>query len=1172
MQGWVVIVAALLYLAALFAVASYGDRATRGWARGRLRPYIYALSLGVYCTSWTFFGSVGLASRSGFDFLTIYIGPIIMVGLCYPLILKVVRLAKEQNITSIADFVAARYGKSQPVAAIVTLVAFIGAIPYIALQLKAVAVSLKTILAAMTLAPGLGENVPVFGDLSFLVAVLMAIFAIAFGTRHIDATEHQEGLMLAVAMESVVKLAAFITVGVYVTYVMFEGFGDVLLRASQQATGATAIFDQGADASTWMTMIGLSFVCAILLPRQFHVMVVENTSAREVRKAAWLFPLYLVLINLFVVPIALAGLVRFPAGTVDADMVVLALPLADEAHVIALITFIGGLSAATAMVIVESVAIAIMISNDIAAPILLRRKGLQQSDLGSQVLMIRRVAIFCTVLLAYVYYRMAGDAALAAIGLLAFAAIAQFAPAFFGGLFWKNATSRGAVAGLALGLATWAYTLMLPNLVDNGVIGGAILTEGPFGIDLLRPTALFGFEMPRLVHGVVWSLGLNLLGFVLGSLSAAPRSIERVQANVFVTADYAAPGGGFGLWRSAVTVEDVRLTVSRYLGEERTDRAFEDFLRERGEAYVASAEADIHLIRFAERLLASAIGAASSRLALSLMLRKRNVSGRAALQLLDDASAAIQHSRHILQTALDNARQGVSVFDQTLRLQAWNRAFRDIWDLPPELARVGVGLEEIVRHNARNGVYGAGDPDTLVAERLRRYIARDEVFQTRIYPSGMVVETRTNILPDGGLVTTHTDITDRVEAAEALAAANEGLEQRVRERTEELLKLNVALAAAKAEADEANLSKTRFLAAASHDILQPLNAARLYATTLREKSGEGELGALAGRVDLSLDAVEEILATLLDISRLDAGALKPDLTTFRIDEVLSQLRVEFEPLAREKGLSLRFVRSSLSIRSDRRLLRRLLQNLVSNAIKYTVRGKVLVGVRRRRGRVTIGVYDTGLGIPKSKQKTVFKEFQRLDQGAKIARGLGLGLSIVERLARLLEHRLELVSEVGRGTAFIMEAPLAAPAPATPVRASEPAGTSRLDGLVALAIDNEPAILDGMTTLLESWGVTPLRAANPEQAQDAAAQRRPDIILADYHLDEDDGLSLIIALRARLGADLPAVLITADRSPAVRQAATALQVPVLNKPLKPAQLRAILTRVMVVQEGGTQILT
>jgi signal transduction histidine kinase len=415
-------------------------------------------------------------------------------------------------------------------------------------------------------------------------------------------------------------------------------------------------------------------------------------------------------------------------------------------------------------------------------------------------------------------------------------------------------------------------------------------------------------------------------------------------------------------------------------------------------------------------------------------------------------------------------------------------------------------------------------------------------------------------MPDGGVATTYTDITDRVEAAEALARANESLEQRVRERTEELERLNAALAMAKSEADEANLSKTRFLAAASHDILQPLNAARLYATSLAERSAGTDLGGLAGNVDASLDAVEEILGALLDISRLDSGTLKPEIMSFRIDELFAQLRVEFEPMAREKGLELSFVDSSLVIRSDRRLLRRLLQNLVSNAVKYTLTGRVLVGCRRRRRSLSIEVLDQGLGIPKSKQRTVFKEFQRLDHGAKAARGLGLGLSIVERIARVLGHRIELRSEPGQGTRFSVEVPLApllaAVPPPPPAR---PAPTSALDGLVVLALDNEPKILDGMEALLTGWGCSVLKASQLDEALEAASRQAPTVILADYHLDEGDGLAAIAALRSAIPGDPMAVLVSADRSPGVRDLAQAASVVMLAKPVKPAQLRALLAR-------------
>jgi signal transduction histidine kinase len=418
---------------------------------------------------------------------------------------------------------------------------------------------------------------------------------------------------------------------------------------------------------------------------------------------------------------------------------------------------------------------------------------------------------------------------------------------------------------------------------------------------------------------------------------------------------------------------------------------------------------------------------------------------------------------------------------------------------------------------------------------------------------------RSDPMPGSGIVTTLTDITPSVVAAEALERANASLEGRVRERTRELERLNSELIRAKAEADDANISKTRFLAAASHDILQPLNAARLYVTSLVERQHEGDEGALVDNVDASLEAVEEILAALLDISRLDTGAMKPEIESLHIDALFRQLEVDFAPLARAKGLELKFIGSSLTVRSDRRLLRRLLQNLVSNAIKYTPRGRVLVGCRRRGARATIDIYDTGIGIPKSKRQTVFAEFKRLDEGAKVARGLGLGLSIVERIARVLDHKIELASEVGRGSHFSVRVPLA-PALAAERAPRAPARPAlKLAGLHVLCVDNEPKVLDGMEKLLTGWGCRVSKAADQTGAIAAldAAESPPLGALVDYHLDRGNGLEVITALRARCGADLPAILITADRDTQVREQARAANVAVLHKPLKPAALRALI---------------
>ena len=1178
--AWSVVLTALAYLCALFAIAHLADTSGRRLMSGRARTTIYALALGVYCTSWTFYGSVGFAHRNGFDFLGIYVGPILVIGLGHRFVARIVTIAKSQNITSIADFVGARYGKSERVAAMVCLVAVIGALPYISLQLKAVANSLSVFLAA-TGGPAPLADLPVLGDLAFLVALVLAGFACAFGTRHIDATEHQDGLVLAIAVESLIKLIAFLALGLFVVYGLFDGGADLLAQATRAAVDAPPIWQRTSNWPTFLTLTVLSSFAALLLARQFHMAIVENRDVQDVRRAAWMFPLYLILINLFVLPLAAAGEVMLTGSNIDRDMTVLLLPLQERASLVALLVFIGGLSAATAMVIVVSVALAIMISNHIVMPLLLRGRGVAPDpdrataawargrsangstggDLGSQVVHIRRGAIIAVILLGYAYYRASGEAALVSIGLLSFAATAQIAPAFFGGLIWRRGTALGAVVGLGAGLLTWLYTLLMPSIAQPGGFWSDIVQNGPLGIGLLRPEALFGVTLPSLPHGVLWSLSVNLACYVGFSLMRPASAMERLQANAFIDSDRATMAQSFSLWRSSVTAAELQSTIGRYLGLERTQRAFEGFAQSRGEELNGAREADIHMLRFGEHLLSSAIGAASSRLVLSLLLRRRNLSTEAAFKLLDDASAALQYNRDILQNGLDHAGQGITVLDRDLRLIAWNKAFIQLYGLPPSLVRFGTGIDEVVRYNAARGAYGEGAQDELMAARLESLVNDREPVRLKLYPSKKVIEIRSNPLPDGGLVTTYTDITDSVVAEEELERTNETLEGRVAERTEELQRVNTELQRAKAEAEDANASKTRFLAAASHDILQPLNAARLYASALVERDRAANRPDLAENIDASLDAVEEILTALLEISRLDGGALKPEISTFRLDELMRQLQREFEPSAQEKSLTLVFSPTSATIRSDRRLLRRLLQNLVSNAIKYTPNGKVLVGCRRRGEQVAIQVLDTGLGIHASKQKIVFREFLRLDPGAKVARGLGLGLSIVERIARTLDHTLTLSSTPGRGTRFSLLVPTAAQMPAATASAPRrlPSG-GQLSGLKILAIDNEPSILDGMRLLLGGWGCTVATASGLDEALSLMdAGLSPDVVIADYHLDEGDGLASIASLRKRAGAGLPAILLTADRSPEMREAAAALDVHVLNKPLKPGALRALLAQ-------------
>ncbi|MAU97890.1 MAG: hybrid sensor histidine kinase/response regulator [Fulvimarina sp.] len=1163
MHSGLIALVAIVYLLLLFAVAYWGDRRAARRPANASRPAVYALSLAVYCTSWTFLGSVGVAAREGFAFLAIYLGPILVFLLAPGFIERIVRHAKAEKITTVADFIGSRYGKSPAVAALATVIALVGTVPYISLQLKAISTSVATLVFHYR--PNL-EVPPLFGDLSLLIATVLGLFAILFGTRHADATEHQDGLVLAVAMESLIKLGAFIAVGVWATFVLFDP--QELWRAALASTAVKTAFTTPL-AGSFFASLGLSALVILLLPRQFHMTVVENRTRGEIRRARWLFPIYLVAINLFVVPIAAAGLIRL-GPQFDADLYVLALPLSSGADLLGLVAFIGGLSAATAMVIVASVALAIMISNDLVLPVLLKRRGRRPGNPGDEtrlILNVRRSAILTIVFFGYVYYRFAGDGSgLASIGLLSFAAIAQLAPALLAGLYWKRANARGAMAGLSAGVVLWALTLLAPTL----------------GIAIPLPAGLIGDDgapvVDPLLLGVVLSLSANLACLVAGSLSRPARPLERIQAAVFVGRDgfAAAPGRRM---RINVRVADLKSTIARYLGTRRTERAFTAFARDHQGVLDDEAAADGATINFSEQLLASAIGSASSRLVLSLLFQRHADSSSTALQLLDDATEALQYNRDLLRIALEQVDQGLAIFDGDFCLTFWNRQFRDLVGLTAEFGQVGTPLTAVFDQLLRDGEI---DPGEYAAsfDQLTRPPAQRQIALAR---SGRTIEMRVNTMPDGGLVATVSDMTERVRRAVALREINETLEERVRQRTAELTAANRDLAEARRAAEAANLSKTRFLAAAGHDILQPLNAARLYVSALEQRHGyvsalEQRHGRsadadLAGNIGSSLEAVEAIIGAVLDISRLDAGGMEAKLSEFPLQPLLRQIETDLRPLAEEKGLSLRFIATSVAVRSDRNLLRRLIQNLVSNAVKYTRHGKIVVGVRRRgTDRIDLEIADSGIGIPHDKLQTIYEEFVRLDEGSRTASGLGLGLSIVDRIARVLDHPVAARSRHGSGTAFLVGMPLAAPGFGEAAVSASPRAQIGLavSGAMVLCIDNEPAIRDGMKTLLTGWGCKVEAFASADEAVAALATSgfRPEIALVDYHLDDGgDGLVALAELRRRLDERLFAILVTADRSARVREEALAMGVQVLTKPLKPASLRAAMASALQRQEAA-----
>ncbi len=675
LQDWVVVVVSFAYLGVLFAIAYWADRRADSGRSVIASPTVYALSLAVYCTTWTFYGSVGRAAATGIGFLPIYLGPTLTLALGWFVMRKMVRVAKANRITSIADFVASRYGKSQLLGGLVTVIAVIGVIPYIALQLKAVSNSFTILISYPEIVmPAKGGTAPLLQDSAFYVAIILAVFTILFGTRHMDATERHEGMVAAIAFESVVKLLAFFVVGVFVTYGIYDGFADVFDRAQASArlSALMTTRDSAAGYGSWAALTFLSMLSVLLLPRQFQIAVVENVDESHVRRAVWLFPLYLFLINIFVLPIAIGGLLRFPAG-VDADTFVLTLPMAHHEQTIALLVFIGGLSAATGMVIVETIALSTMVCNDLVMPALLRMRAhalYARHDLSGLLLGIRRWAIGILVLLGYVYFRAAGEAyALVSIGLISFAAVAQFAPAVIGGLYWKGGTREGALAGLLAGFAVWIYTLLLPSFAKSGWLPVEFMTGGLFGIDVLRPQQLFGLQgLDEITHCLLWSLLANIGAYLGVSLARMPNAGEASQATLFVDAK---ERDSVAAWRGGAAVAELLPLASRFLGPERAREAFERHARDRGLARVDDLPADARLAQFAEGLLAGAIGSASARVMIASLVQEEPLGLDEVMDILDEASQVRAHSRELEEKSRE-------LEQATAELRAANAQLREL--------------------------------------------------------------------------------------------------------------------------------------------------------------------------------------------------------------------------------------------------------------------------------------------------------------------------------------------------------------------------------------------------------------------------------------------------------------------------------------------------------------
>ncbi len=1160
---------ALLYICLLFAVAWYADHhAGRGgadeshWLSGPgWRGSIYAMSLAVYCSSWTFYGAVGSAAETPWGHAPIYLGPILMFLFGWPIIERMLAVGAHHRVTSVADYIGARYGKRQLLAVLVTLVATAAVLPYIALQFKALAQAWTTI-------GGEREMATMGGDTNLLVAIILVVFTILFGARRLDGRERHRGLMTAIAVESLVKLVAFVAVAVLAIWYLAQLPAEARFENARQELGE---FSLTADFVARTLISGLAILC---LPRQFHVMVVEAQPGTNTRIARWIFPQYLALFMLLVLPISLAGASIFSVSDeISPDIYVQLLPVSLDQPWVTAAAFIGGISAATGMVIVATVALAIMITNEVVAPLYMwanARSPAAVLKLGDSLRRIRQVTIAGILLCAWlVSQQIMHIPWLTRIGFISFLAAAQIAPALLAGLYWRRAHGVGVIVGLLAGLALWFYCGVLPVILPDD---SPLLLYGPGGMDWLRPLQLFGLEAQhRLAYATGWSLSLNLGLLVMLSLVLRPSPADARQARLFF-------GGESELEReqdrdfelSLIRVSQLQALLPPFMERDQLRQMWHQFEDRYQQRLLPGDRAPLFVVNQVESVLARIIGATSAHQAMEQLELTQQLEYADLAGMMTDASRLHTFNRELLQTTVESLVQGVSVVDKELRLVAWNRRYEEMFHYPERFLYVGCPIERVYRYNAERGILGSGERpfEEEVRKRLQWLEQGNAYRLQRTLPDGTVIEIRGNPLPHGGFVSTYIDITDYRDMVAELEETKLELEQKVASGSQTLSEINARLrqenrlrAQVEASLREAHRSKTSFMSATSHDLLQPISAARLFAAALRPRLGnevEPATQLIFDQIDNSLQRAEQLIAELREISRLDSGKQSPRRTHFPCAEVFEALRQEFQPLAELKGLQLQVHASSAWLFSDQSLVTRILQNLLSNAIKYTRSGRVVLGARRRRACVELQVWDTGPGIPEDQHVRVFQEFERLHQPNQAEEGLGLGLAIVSRYAELLGHPLGLDSTDGRGTMFSLQVAYGTPRARDGTR-SVAGHDSGLEGLNLLCLDNDPLVLEGMRQLLQAMGAQ-VRVASSRAAflQHFSNGYRPDVVLADYHLDGGDtGLQALLAARMACGDKVPGVIISADDSDVIRERARAVGCRFLPKPVSPTRLRALL---------------
>lgn len=1133
--NWQLVSLCFFYIGILFFIAHWGDK-NRHLISDKFQPVIYALTLGVYCTSWSFLGTTGQASTNFLSHIPIYLGPILLFVFAWPLLQRIIDVSIKLNLTSIADLLAARFGKSHRLAIVVTLVALIGTLPYLALQLKAIIHSFQQLQV---------QPYSSNGWFGLIVALVLAAFTMVFGIRQIDVTERHPGAMLAIAFESLVKVAAFAILGIFALFFLFDSPMDLWLQ-----TKANEQLDRQLNFPNLTSLVAMLVIVSaafLSLPRQFQVMVVELKDKKHTQLSRKVFPLYLAIFALFAIPLGLAGN-HLLGSSIPSDAYVLFLPGVSDQYWLTLLAFLGAISAASSMVIISTIALSTMISNEIVFPRLFKNQTSHQHEFESfqqKLLNIRKTIVLIIIMLGYSVFLLTTPETLSSLGEIAFGAFAQITPALLAAFYWRSANLIGVYAGIIVGFMLWLILNFLPQMG---------FYPQPFSESFL----------PATTDATLISLGANVLLMWLVSQISRQSVQERVQASLFIKWHDQAEYEDYQ--NKSINIKELEVLVSRFVGENKAKSSFAQFIEQHSERSPKSAQYQQRLLQHTEQTLASVMGTASAQLVLASAIEGRDIALDELAQLVEDASSQrLQFSQNLLQSAIEHASEGISIIDNELKLVAWNKKYLTLFNYPAELVYIGCDIAELIRHNVKRGLCGPGEVEEHVRKRIHHLKQGTQHSSERTYADGQVIRIEGNPLPNGGFVMMFSDITAYRQAERVLKDANTDLEVLVTERTVKLAQTNDELALAREKAEQAHQKKSLYLKACSHDLMQPLEAARLFTEALAHQNN---LTAAQYRqvknIDASLRTASDLISDLAEIARIESGNIKPNFQAFALSELLDELQKEFSMLAQQHYVAIDIQTTKLWVYSDKFLLRRMVQNLLGNALRYASPGRVLLGTKRQGQHISIHVIDNGPGIAKTQQEQVFEQFTQLhDTQGESAKGLGLGLNITQGIGEIIKAPIALQSVEGKGSNFSILVERATPRIQVAAKPLLPKQNS-FNGVTVLCVDDDHAVLSGMVELLTAWQCSVIACNTKDQALAAfdKDKDRIDIVLADYQLSPtDNGLAVIAQLRANYQHYLPAILLTAATEDGIEDKADEADVGFLRKVVKPASLRAMMSAML-----------